>query len=307
MSCAYTKNDTTNNPELTPCKIYKPKEIEEKKKKRNTKGKTTNLPLHHRAGSNHFFCCLVRVLGEVVVEQLAKLVDLILEAGRRRPAVLGVEQLGRHTSAVLGDVQVEGVVHLVVGVGQLAVVDGVQDGTGVLERATLTTSGGTSTNPSGVEEPCVGLVLRDLVRQHTGVAHGVQSQERLSKAGREGGLGLGHTVLSTGHLGGVTRDEVEHGLLSGELGDRRQHTTGVASQQDDVCGVLVAQAGELGVVDVLNGVGATSVLGQGGVIIVDIPRDGVEDHVLKNRSEADGVENVGLLLLRETDALSVAL
>ena len=50
--------------------------------------------MHNRTSSNHFFCCLVRVLGEVVVEQLAKLVDLILEAGRRRPAVLGVEQLG---------------------------------------------------------------------------------------------------------------------------------------------------------------------------------------------------------------------
>lgn len=263
--------------------------------------------MHNRTSSNHFFCCLVRVLGEVVVEQLAKLVDFILEASRCRPAVLGVEQLGRHTSAVLGNVQVEGVVHLVLSVGQLAVVDGVQDGTSVLERATLTTGGGTSTNPSGVEEPGVGLVLRDLVCQHTGVAHGVKSQERLSKAGREGGLGLGHTVLSTSHLGGVTRDEVEHGLLSGELGDRRQHTTGVTGQQDDVCGVLVAQAGKLGVVNVLNGVGATSVLGQGRVIVVDITRDRVENNVLKDRAEADGVENVGFLLLRETDALGVAL
>lgn len=51
----------------------------------------------------------------------------------------------------------------------------------------------------------------------------------------------------------------------------------------------------------------TSVLGQGVVIVVDLTRDGVEDNVLQNRSEADGVENVRLLFSRETNALGVAL
>ena len=184
--------------------------------------------------------------------------------------------------------------------------DGVQDGTGVLQRATLATGGSASANPTGVQQPGVGLVLGDLVGQHASVAHGVEGQERLSEAGGEGGLGLGHTVLSTGHLGGVTRDEVEHRLLGSELGDGREHTTGVAGEEDDVRGMLVGDAGHLGVLNVLDGVGATGVLGEGRVVVVDDTADGVEDDVLQDGSEPDGVENIRLLLGRETNALGVA-
>jgi hypothetical protein len=185
-------------------------------------------------------------------------------------------------------------------------VDGVQDGTGVLERATLAASGSAGANPAGVQEPGVDLVLLDLLGQHAGVAHGVKSQEGLSEARREGSLGLGDTVLSTSHLGGVTGDEVEHGLLGGELGDGGQDTAGIAGEQNDVAGVVVAEAGDLGVVNVLNGVGATGVLGKGGIVVVNNTGDGVENGVLEDGAEADGVENIGLLLGGETNALGVA-
>ena len=249
---------------------------------------------------------LVRVLLEVLVEQVTQLGDLILEGGGAGPAVLGVEQGLGDTGAGLGDGQVEGVVGLVLDSGEVAAVDGVQDGAGVLERATLATGGGAGADPTGVEEPGVGLVLLDLLGEHAGVAHGVQGQEGLGEARGEGGLGLGDTILGTGHLGGVTGDEVEHGLLGGELGDRGQNTASVASEQDDVGGVVVALAGDLGVLDVLNGVGTAGVLGQGGVIVVDNTADGVEDNVLQDGTEADGVENIGLLLAGETNALGVA-
>lgn len=134
--------------------------------------------------------------------------------------------------------------------------DGVEDSTGVLERASLAALSETGTDPAGVEEPGVGLVRLNLVRQHLSVFHGVESQEGLSEAAREGSLGLSDTVLSTGHLGGVTRDEVEHGLRSVQLGDGRQDTTGVACEENDVRGGVLRQAGDLGVVDVLDGVGA---------------------------------------------------
>ena len=65
-------------------------------------------------------------------------------------------------------------------------------------------------------------------------------------------------------------------------------------------------AGNLGVLNVLDGVGATSVLGQSRVVVVNNSGGGVEDDVLKNGTELDGVENVGLLLARETNSLSVA-
>ena len=134
--------------------------------------------------------------------------------------------------------------------------DSIKDSTSVLERATLATSGSTSTNPSGVEQPGVGLVCLDLFSKHASVAHGVKSKERLSEARGEGSLGLGNTVLSTSHLGGVTGDEVEHGLLSGKLGDRGKDTTSVASQEDDVLRVAITDAGQLGVANVVNRVGA---------------------------------------------------
>jgi len=180
---------------------------------------------------------LGRVFLEVVVEELTELLDLSLEVGGTGPALGRVEDLVGNVAAGLGDLEVEGLVGLVLVVGELAAVDGVEDGTSVLERATLAASGGTGTNPTGVEEPGVGLVLLDLLGEHGGVAHGVESQEGLSEARGEGGLRLGDTLLGTGHLGSVTRDEVEHGLLGGELGDRRKDTTSVAGEENDVGGV----------------------------------------------------------------------
>lgn len=258
------------------------------------------------SGSQDLGGGFVGVLLEVLVEEAAKLVDLVLEGGSGGPAVLGVEQLIGDTGAGLGDGQVEDLVGLVLGVGELTAVDGVQDSTGVLEGATLATSGSTSADPTGVEQPGVGLVLLDLLSQHGSVAHGVQSQEGLGEARGEGSLGLSDTVLSTSHLGGVTGDEVEHGLLGGELGDGGKDTAGIASEQNDVGGVVLALAGDLGVVDVLDGVGAAGVLSESGVIVVDVTADRVEDNVLKDGSEADSVENIGLLLSGETNALSVA-
>ena len=243
---------------------------------------------------------------EVLVEQLGELVDLVREAGGSGPAVLGVQKLIRHTGAALGHVKVEDVVSLVLSLGELAAVDGIEDGTSVLERATLAAGGGASTNPSGVEKPGVGLVLRDLVREHAGVAHGVQGKEGLGKAGREGSLGLCDTVLSTSHLGGVTGDEVEHGLLGCKLGDRGENTASIACEEDDVCGVAVGDARNLGVLNVLDGVGAAGVFGEGRVVVVNNTADGVEDDVLENGTEADGVEDIRLLLGGEANALGVA-
>lgn len=146
----------------------------------------------------------------------------------------------------------------------------------------------------------------DLVRKHLSVLHGVKSKEGLGEARGESGLGLGDTLLGTGHLGGVTRDEVVHGLGGVELGDGREDTTSVAGEEDDVGRVAAGHAGDLGVLDVLDGVGDTGVLGEGGVIVVDNASGGVENDVLEDGTKLDGVENIGLLLGGETNALGVA-
>lgn len=80
---------------------------------------------------------LILVLLEVLREQCAELLNLALEVGSAVPALGWVEQLVGNVGAGLGDRQVEGLVDLVLDVGELARVDGVEDGAGVLEGAAL--------------------------------------------------------------------------------------------------------------------------------------------------------------------------
>jgi hypothetical protein len=119
-------------------------------------------------------------------------------------------------------------------------------------------------------------------------------------------LWLGDTILGTGHLRCVSRDEVEHGLSGIELGDGRKDTTSITCQENDVGRVVVTLARNLGVADILNGIGATSVLRECCIIVVDLTGFGVEDNVFQDGSESDGVENIWLLLGRETNAFGIA-
>jgi hypothetical protein len=117
---------------------------------------------------------------------------------------------------------------------------------------------------------------------------------------------------------------VEHGLCRVEFGDRWKDTTGIASKQDDVGWVILRDARNLGVVNILNGVGTirgisqevtrlldldspSGVLSEGGVVIVDETGLGVENHILQNGAKLDGVVNIRFLLTGETNALCVAL
>jgi len=200
---------------------------------------------------------VIRVLLEVLVEQVAELVDLGLEAVvSGGPGMSWVEEFRWDVRAGLWHGQVEDLVVLVLDLLELARVDGVEDGARVLERAALAAGGGTGADPAGVEQPGAGLVLLDPLGEHLGVAHWVESQEGLGEAGGEGGFGLGDTLLGAGHLGGVAGDEVEHGLCGVELGDGWKDTAGVAGEEDDVRWVVGGDARNLGVVDVLNWVSA---------------------------------------------------
>lgn len=265
------------------------------------------VPLDNGAGLDDVLGGLALVLGEVLAEELTQLDNLGVEAVLAScPSLGGVEELGGDVGAGLGDLEVEDIVVLVLDIGELARVNGVEDGTGVLEGASLAALSETGTNPTGVEEPGVGVVSLDLVGKHLGVLHGVQSKEGLSEAAGEGSLGLGDAVLSTGHLGGVTRNEVEHGLGAVELGDRRQDTAGIAGEEDDVGGRVGGKARNLGVGDVFDGVGASSVLSEGSVVVVNLTSKRVEDDVLEDGTVSDSAINIGLLLSRETNGLGVA-
>jgi len=202
---------------------------------------------------------LVCIFLEVLVEEIAELVDLVLEAGSTGPALGWIEEVVWDACAGLWHLEVENLVGLELGVRKLTSVDGVENGTSVFERATLAAGGGTSTDPAGVEQPGVGTVLGNLLREHLGVAHGMQSEEGLCETRREGSLWLGDALFCAGHLGGVAGDEVEHSLLGVELGDGWEDTAGIASEEDDVGWVVVTDARNLGVLDVLDGVSTAGV------------------------------------------------
>lgn len=93
--------------------------------------------LHLRSRLDHLRSGLVRVLLEVLLEQTTELRDLVLEAGSASPALGRVEELVGDARAGLGDREVEGVVGLVLNLRKLAGVNGVEDGSGVFERAAL--------------------------------------------------------------------------------------------------------------------------------------------------------------------------
>ena len=77
----------------------------------------------------------------------------------------------------------------------------------------------------------------------------------------------------------VAADEVVHGLCQVQLADRREHAERVAGQEDDVLGVW-PDARYLGVGDVLDRVGRTSVLRDGFICVIHFPGVLVEDNIL---------------------------
>ena len=111
--------------------------------------------------------------------------------------------------------------------------------------------------------------------------------------------------LGSGHLGGVSGDEVVGGLLRREAGDGWQHAKGVAGQENDVLRVPSLRV-RGAVVDEFNRVGASRVLRLAGV--VEVGNTGlVEDDVLQDRTKATGgAEDSGLVLFGEVDQLGVA-
>jgi hypothetical protein len=65
------------------------------------------------------------------------------------------------------------------------------------------------------------MMLLDLLGQQSGVSVGVERQEGFAEACREGCLWLFNALLCSGDLCSVTRQEVIHGLLLGELTNGR--------------------------------------------------------------------------------------
>jgi hypothetical protein len=95
------------------------------------------VPLCLRPGLLHIIASLIGIVLEILVEQFAQFRDLFLKIGAASPTLLWVEEFVGDVGALLGHVQVEDIVGFVLGFGELAAVDSVEDGAGVFKGATL--------------------------------------------------------------------------------------------------------------------------------------------------------------------------
>ena len=99
-----------------------------------------------------------------------------------------------------------------------------------------------------------------------------------------------------------------HGLLWVKLGDGRQDTVSVTSQEDDVLR-MATNGGDLNITDVLEGIAHTSVRGEADIVVINDTLSAlflVVASVLNDSAKLDGIENIGLLSARETIGLGVA-
>lgn len=95
-------------------------------------------------------------------------------------------------------------------------------------------------------------------------------------------------------------------LFGSQLANRWEDTKGIASQHDDVGRLLIGQAWNASVGDVLDRISAAGVLGDANVIVVGDAVERIVDDVFEDGTEADGGVDLGLLFRREVDALGVA-
>eukprot|EP01137_Pigoraptor_chileana_P000325 Opistho-2@36320 len=253
---------------------------------------------------NDFRGGALRVLCKVVVEQCGEFVLSGLELGLVLPCVGRIEDLRGHAGARRGNLNVE---HIVVHkrcLCEFAVVDRINNGARVREldaaaNAVLAAA------PARVDEPAVDAVLLHLLCKHCRVFGRVPHKEGLSKAGRERCSGLSHALLRPRNLCSVSTDKVVHGLFCVEPRHRRKHSKGIAREQHNVRR-MASQAGDLGVGNVLDGVGGARVLRDGSILEINLARVLIVDDILHDGSEANGVVDLGLFFLRKIDGLGIA-
>src|SRR5207253_8977926 len=127
-----------------------------------------------------------------------------------------------------------------------------------------------------------------------------------SETSRERRLNLTlHVSLCAGELGGVAGEEVVSGLLGVEHAYRWQDPESVGAEEKDRLG-MTCRARRHVVVDVLQGVSGTGVLGDVIILVVHLAALAVHGDVLQHAPEADGIVDLWLLLSREVYGLRVA-
>ena len=142
-----------------------------------------------------------------------------------------------------------------------------------------------------------------LLSQQLGIYNGIQRHESTSETRREVGNRLLDATLSTSDLSSVSTEEVIHGLLSGQLADRRQHTISITCQEDDglrmTCHTVLLVVG-----NVIDRISHTTILSLAHIIKVKRTIR-TNHHILQQSISLNGIPNIRLLLLRQIDRLGI--
>jgi hypothetical protein len=97
---------------------------------------------------------------------------------------------------------------------------------------------------------------------------------------------------------------VIHRLLGREFGDRRQHSKGIARQENNV-GRVSSDTRYLRIPDKFYGVRAAGVLSYAGIREINLVALVIEGHIFKNGSEPQGVEYFRLRFFRQIDRFRI--
>ena len=240
------------------------------------------------------------VLLEVLDEAASQILGLLLPLGSVGVGIAGIQDAGVNTVQDGGNLEVE-VGDLLGGhVVDIAVQDSIDDTTGVLDGDALA-----GAVPAGVDQVSLSAAHLHLLDQLLSILGGVQLQESLAEASGEGGSGLGDAALGASQLGGEAGQEVVLGLLGAQDRDGRQNAECVSRQEDDILCSRCRRDGADDVLDVVDGVGHTGVLGDRLVSEVDVALS-IQSDVLQQSVALDGVVDIRLGVLIQVDDLCVA-
>src|SRR5438874_9076974 len=123
----------------------------------------------------------------------------------------------------------------------------------------------------------------------------MQRQEGGRETRAEGRGRLAYPRLGPGDLGRVAGQEMIQSLLGRQAAHGRHDAEGIASQKDDVSR-MAATAGQLAVIDEIDGVCRSGIFGETVVRVIGLARVRVDDDVFQDATKADRIPNLWLAL-----------
>ncbi len=160
----------------------------------------------------------------------------IKDRTRILPRTLNVQDFLRDTVQGNGNIKSKDGMCLKFGMLNGSVQNGINASTGRLDGHSVSLAIG-ATGPTGIYEVGVRPVLVQLLLQQVRVDGGMHGHEGSAKASTECRDGFRDATLGSSDLGGVSGQEMVHGLSRAESGDRWKDTKGITREEDDVFGV----------------------------------------------------------------------